>query len=119
MATTADDVRRLALALPSTTEKLAWGMPTFRVAGKIFVWLGEDDASMGMKCPIEERAELIQAEPDKFFLREGHDDTGNWIRVHLSAVDDEDELRAMVVDAWRLTAPRRLAAEHGEPGVDS
>jgi hypothetical protein len=108
----ADDVRRMALELPATTEKLAWGMPTFRVKGKIFVWLGEDDASMGMKCPTEDRAELIAAEPHKFFLRDGHDDTGNWIRVRLAAVDDHDELRAMIVDAWRLTAPARLAAEH-------
>ncbi|MFV5995525.1 MmcQ/YjbR family DNA-binding protein, partial [Streptomyces sp. NPDC056231] len=47
--TTADDVRMIALALPDTAEKLAWGQPTFRVAGKIFAALGDDDATMGVK----------------------------------------------------------------------
>lgn len=37
--------------LPDTTEKLAWGQPTFRVAGKIFASLGDDGTAMGVKCP--------------------------------------------------------------------
>ncbi|MGM7442623.1 MmcQ/YjbR family DNA-binding protein, partial [Streptomyces tunisiensis] len=35
----AEDVRRIALSLPDTTEKIAWSMPTFRVAGKMFATL--------------------------------------------------------------------------------
>lgn len=114
MPATADDVRREALALPETSEKPSWGRPTFRVGGKIFAALGDDDASMAFKCPREERAELIAAEPDKFFLRPGHDDNFDWIRAHLAAVDDLDELRAMLVDAWRLAAPKRVAKAYDE-----
>ncbi|PVC83529.1 hypothetical protein DBP19_30760 [Streptomyces sp. CS090A] len=114
-AITAADVRSAALSLPDTTEKLAWGQPTFRVAGKIFASLGDDDTAMGVKCPKEDRAELIATEPEKFFLKEGHDDNYAWLRVRLAALEDAGELAVILADAWRQVAPRRLLAAHPEP----
>ncbi|MDT9689994.1 MmcQ/YjbR family DNA-binding protein [Streptomyces sp. P9(2023)] len=116
---TADDVRRIALSLPGAVEKLAWGMPTFRAGpgGRISASLDDDDQAIGVKCPKEERAELLATEPAKFFIREGHDDGYAWIRVRIGALDDEDELRAILADSWRQAAPRRLAAEYPEVGV--
>ena len=113
---TADDVRRLALSLPGAMEKLAWGMPTFRLGsgGKIFASLDDDDRVMGVKCPREDREELIAAEPEKFFLRAGHDDNFAWLRVRLAAVDEE-ELYVILLDSWRQAAPRRLRDAH--PGL--
>jgi hypothetical protein len=105
---TAEDVRRVALGLPETTEKPAWGSPTFRVAGKMFASLGDDDTTIGVKCPKEERGELIAAEPEKFFVKPGHDDNYNLVRVRLSALEDVEELRAVLLDSWRQAAPRRL-----------
>ncbi|MGP3689465.1 MmcQ/YjbR family DNA-binding protein [Streptomyces sp. IBSNAI002] len=125
MATTAQDVRTIALSLPDSSEKPAWGMPTFRVGGKIFAALADDDTSIGVKCPKEERAGLIAAEPEKFFIRAGHDDNYAWLRVRLEAVEDAAELRAILTDSWLQAAPKRLAAAHpeltaggtgGEPG---
>ncbi|MDA5284092.1 MmcQ/YjbR family DNA-binding protein [Streptomyces sp. NPDC054904] len=116
MATTAHDVRTIALSLPESSEKLAWGMPTFRVGGKVFASLADDDTSIGVKCPKEDRAELIAAEPEKFFLREGHDDNYAWLRVRLAAVADAGELRGILTDSWRQAAPKRLAAAHPELG---
>ncbi|MGW7332757.1 MmcQ/YjbR family DNA-binding protein [Streptomyces sp. NPDC054840] len=114
MATTAQDVRMIALSLPDSSEKLAWGMPTFRVGGKIFVSLADDDTSIGVKCPKEERAELIASEPEKFFLRAGHDDNYAWIRVRLAAVRNATELRSILTDSWLQAAPQRLIAAHPE-----
>ncbi|MCX5010633.1 MmcQ/YjbR family DNA-binding protein [Streptomyces sp. NBC_00555] len=114
MGTTAQDVRTIALSLPDSSEKQAWGMPTFRVGGKIFAALGEDDTSIGVKCPKEDRAELIAAEPEKFFIREGHDDNYAWLRVRLEAVEDGAELRSILIDSWIQAAPKRLAAAHPE-----
>lgn len=112
----ADDVRRIALSLPGAVERLAWGMPTFRVGqgGKIFASLDDDDLTMGVKCPKEDREELIASEPDKFFIRRGHDDNYAWLRVRLGALDDEGELRAILVDAWSQAAPRGLREAHPE-----
>ncbi|MFD3718951.1 MmcQ/YjbR family DNA-binding protein [Streptomyces sp. NPDC058674] len=118
MATTAQDVRTIALSLPDSTEKPAWGMATFRVGGKIFAALADDDASVGVKCPKEERAGLIAAEPEKFFVREGHDDSYAWLRVRLAAVRDGAELRTILTDSWRQAAPKRLAAAHPELGAN-
>lgn len=124
MAVTVDDVRDAVLALPETSEKLSWGRPTFRVRDKIFAALGEDDASIAFRCPREDRDELISAEPRKFFIRAGHDDNYHWIRAHLAAVDDVRELRAMLTDAWRMTAPKRVLkafdeAQTGDTGPRS
>ncbi|MFE6041335.1 MmcQ/YjbR family DNA-binding protein [Streptomyces sp. NPDC056452] len=117
MPTTADDVRTIALALPDTAEKLAWGQPTFRVAGKIFAALGDDDTTMGVKCPVEDRAELIASEPEKFFVRKGHDDNYAWLRVRLAALEDAVELTAVLTDSWRQAAPRKLLDAHPELSV--
>ncbi|MFD9497772.1 MmcQ/YjbR family DNA-binding protein [Streptomyces sp. NPDC060035] len=117
MTTTADDVRTIALALPDTAERLAWGQPTFRVAGKIFAALGDDDTTMGVKCPVEDRAELIASEPEKFFVRKGHDDNYAWLRVRLAALEDAAELTAVLTDSWRQAAPRKLLDAHPELGL--
>ncbi|MFE9931144.1 MmcQ/YjbR family DNA-binding protein [Streptomyces sp. NPDC005533] len=114
MTTTAQDVRLIALSLPDSSEKPAWGKPTFRVGGKIFVALADDDTSIGVKCPKEDRAELIAAEPEKFFLHPGHDDNYAWIRVRLEALADATELRSILTDSWLQTAPKRLIAAHPE-----
>ncbi|SDJ57102.1 MmcQ/YjbR family DNA-binding protein [Streptomyces indicus] len=117
MPLNSDDARRIALALPGAFEKLAWGLPTFRVeGGKVFASLDDSDTVLGVKCPQEDRAELIAAEPEKFFLREGHDDRYPWLRVRLGALDDEQELAAILADSWRQAAPKRLVAEHPETG---
>ncbi|MFF0431469.1 MmcQ/YjbR family DNA-binding protein [Streptomyces sp. NPDC004327] len=108
---TSDEVRALALALPETTEKEAWSMPTFRVAGKMFLTLPENETSMAVRCPREERDELVLAEPGKFWIA-GHEAAFAWVRVRLAAVDDADELRAIVLDSWQQAAPPRLLKEH-------
>ncbi|MFF4234104.1 MmcQ/YjbR family DNA-binding protein [Streptomyces sp. NPDC001820] len=115
---TADDVRRLALSLPGAMEKLAWGMPTFRLegGGKVFASLDDDDKVMGVKCPKGDREELIACEPEKFFIRVGHDENYAWLRVRLAALDDDEELYAILLDSWRQAAPRKLLDAHPELG---
>lgn len=110
----AEDVRRIALSLPDTTEKIAWGMPTFRVAGKMFATLPGDETSMAVRCPKEERGELVLAEPEKFWIA-GHEAQFAWVRVRLAALEDEAELHDVLADSWRQAAPPRLLDHH--PGV--
>jgi len=111
----AEDVRRIALSLPDTTEKVAWNMPTFRVAGKMFATLPEDETSLAVRCPKEERDELVLAEPEKFWIAD-HEAQFAWVRARLSALE-EDELRDVLADSWRQAAPSRLLDAYPELGL--
>ncbi|PWI12072.1 hypothetical protein DIZ27_00090 [Streptomyces sp. NWU339] len=114
----AEDVRRIALSLPDTTEKIAWSMPTFRVAGKMFATLPEDETSIAVRCPKEERDELALAEPEKFWIAD-HEAQFAWVRARLAALDGEDELRDILADSWRQAAPPRLLEAYPRLGLPS
>ncbi|GAA2434212.1 MmcQ/YjbR family DNA-binding protein [Streptomyces macrosporus] len=114
----ADDVRRIALSLPETVEKEAWSMPTFRVAGRMYLTVPDDETSIAVRCPRHEREELIAAEPEKFWVPR-HEASSAWVRVRLAALEDLAELRDIVVDSWRQAAPERLTEAFPElvPGA--
>ncbi|MET7605475.1 MmcQ/YjbR family DNA-binding protein [Streptomyces avermitilis] len=112
----AEAVRRIALSLPETTEKVAWNMPTFRVAGKMFATVPEDETSIAVRCPKEERDELALAEPRKFWIAD-HEAGFAWVRVRLLALEDEAELHDILADSWRQAAPPRLLDAHPELGL--
>ncbi|MEU1530001.1 MmcQ/YjbR family DNA-binding protein [Streptomyces fagopyri] len=116
MSPNAEDVRRIALSLPDTTEKTAWSMPTFRVAGKMFATLPEEETSIAVRCPKEERDELALAEPRKFWIAD-HEAGFAWVRVRLAALEDDDELRDILADSWRQAAPPRLLDSHPALGL--
>jgi hypothetical protein len=111
----AEDVRRVALSLPDTTEKVAWNMPTFRVAGKMFATLPEDETSIAVRCPKEERDELALAEPGKFWIAD-HEAGFAWVRVRLGVLEDEAELHDILADSWRQAASTRLLDSYPELG---
>ncbi|MBV1941384.1 MmcQ/YjbR family DNA-binding protein [Streptomyces sp. BV286] len=112
----AEDVRRICLSLPDTTEKIAWSMPTFRVAGKMFATLPEEETSMAVRCPKAERGELVLAEPEKFWVAD-HEAGSAWVRVRLAVLADADELRDILADSWRQAAPTRLLESYPDLGV--
>lgn len=107
-----DDVRRLALSLPETTEKPSYGTPGFRVRDRLFARMREEDVLVVFVPDELDKAALIASDPAKFFTVP-HYDGHPMVLVRLSAVDD-GELRELLVDAWRLRAPRRVLAEHGD-----
>ena len=104
-----DDVRRIALSLPRTAEKERWKHPTFDVAGRMFLTVPDDRTSFAVRCPKDERGELIAAEPHKFWVPP-HEAHSAWVRARLAALEDEGELRDIVLDSWRQCAPADLAA---------
>jgi hypothetical protein len=64
---------------------------------------------MGFGFPMEERAALVATHPEKFFMPIQSD--LNWVRVWLAAID-QTEMREIVVDAWRMVVPKRVAAQY-------
>jgi hypothetical protein len=110
-----DTVRRFALALPEAVEQETWGTPTFRVRRKIFVMFSDDQREAWIKSTHDEQRALTQMNPDTFFVPPYVGPSG-WIGVRVRTVD-RDEMRELITEAWRLTAPKRLvAAFDGEAG---
>jgi hypothetical protein len=110
-----DRVREICLALPQTTEKIAWGEPTFRVRDKMFVMFANNhhnDGIVGIWCAADDGAQdvLVRADPERFFVPPYMGPRG-WIGVRLddSAVD-WGMVASIVEDAYRVIAPKGLAA---------
>jgi hypothetical protein len=106
---TVEEIRRVALGLPRTEEHLIRDRVKFRVGRIVYVALSRDETTMGFGFPKEERAALITSAPEKFFMPVRSDERYNWVQVRLAAIDAA-EMRELVVDAWRMVVPKRLAA---------
>jgi len=120
MGTSADDVHRIALSLPHALQdgtKLRYLVE----GGKGFAWTWKKriepkrarveqlDVFAVRVSGEEEKQALIAADPDTFFT-EPHYDNYPAVLVRLDAIDD-GELRELLTDAWRASAPRRLVTE--------
>jgi hypothetical protein len=108
---TIDEVRELALTLPRTEEALVRDRVKFRIGRIVYLAFSRDETLMGFAFPKEERQALIDSEPHKFVMPERSDLRYNWLVVRLDAIDD-GEMREIVLDAWRMVVPKRVAAEH-------
>ncbi len=116
---TEDDVRRIALSLPEVTEKPWFNSPGFRVKDKSFLRIrSEAEGGLVVFVPdLEEKDVLLASDPEKFFTTP-HYDGYPVVLVNLPAVDVE-ELTEVIVDSWRVKAPKRVLAahEHELPGA--
>jgi hypothetical protein len=83
----------------------------FRVGQIVYVAFSRDETLMGFGFPKEERLALVESEPDKFLLPDKSDMRYNWVVVRLDAID-EDEMRELVLDAWRMVVPKKVAIAH-------
>ncbi|SDC37955.1 hypothetical protein SAMN05660690_1186 [Geodermatophilus telluris] len=124
MATWAD-VRRLALALPATTEGTSYGSPAWKVRDRAFVWerplRRADLEHLGDAAPAgpvlaaavadEGVKHALVADDPAVYLTTPHFDGYAAVLVRLDAVD-VDELAELVTEAWLARAPRRLAQQH-------
>ena len=106
---TGDDLRRMALALPETTEKVTWEVDiTFRVRDKIFAIMGEQGGSASIKASLQAQQALVASDPETFGVS-AYTGRFGWTTVNLERVE-ADELQELVEEAWRRTAPKKLVA---------
>jgi len=122
-----DDVRRLALALPDTAERLSRGRPQWRVHDKLFVLdrplrardldeLGDaapTGAVLGARVESLAAKEALLADDPAVYFTTSHFDGYPMILVVLARIDP-DELEELIVEAWLSRAPKRLAAKYVE-----
>ena len=83
----------------------------FRVGRIVYLAFSRDEQIMGFAFPREEREALVASEPDKFLMPRPSDMRYQWVQVRMDALD-YDELRELVLDAWRMVVPKRVAAQY-------
>jgi hypothetical protein len=105
-------VRRIIDGLPDTIEGTSYGTPSWKVHGKFFARLRDEDTVLVAKVDKGEKQLLMEAEPDVFFETPHYEGYGYFL-VRLENIGD-DELAEVIEDAWRLAAPKRLVAEFEE-----
>jgi hypothetical protein len=108
---TIEGVRALALSLPRSYEVLVRDRVKFRVGRIVYLAFSRDEQTMGFAFPKDEREALVVSEPAKFEMPGLSDLRYNWAVLRLGAVDDA-EMRELVVDAWTMVVPKRVAADH-------
>ena len=117
-----DDVRRIALDLPETSERLSRGLASWQVRDKGFVWerplrpadlraLGDDAPTgpiLGARVEHLVAKEALLADDPEVFFTTPHFDGYPAILVRLERISVED-LEEVIVEAWLARAPKRLA----------
>lgn len=109
-------LRKLCLTLPQAHEVEAWGEPTFRVKNKIFAMYASNHNHHGAghravwikALPINQQL-LLRSDSDRYFSPP-YVGPGGWVGVILDDDPDWPAVADLLRDAWRLTAPKRLAA---------
>lgn len=116
-----DRLREITAGFPEVTERLSHHTPTFFIRDKkVLVHLFEDhhgDDRLALWCaaPPGVQAELVEQEPERFFVPPyvGH---RGWIGLRLDVDPDWDEVTGILDDAYRLVAPKTLIKKLDESG---
>jgi hypothetical protein len=117
MTVTIDEVRSFATRLPRTTEAFVHGRVKFRVGRIVYLAFSRDETVMGFAFPKDWREALVGSEPHKFMLPSQSDLRFNWVLVRPAAID-ATEMRELVLDAWAMVVPKRVAAAFAELEAD-
>jgi len=107
-----DRLRAICLALPESTEKIAWGEPTWRVRGKLFAQLddhhhGADHLAVWLPAPLGEQEAMVFTDPARFF-RPPYVGARGWVGVRIDDTVDWAVVSRLVAQAYGLVAPPRL-----------
>ena len=89
-----DDVRRIAMSLPRTSEHLIRDHVKFRVGRIVYASVSPDEQRLGFGFPREERAALVASRPEVFMMPLGGDMRYQWVRARLPVLDVTELRRA-------------------------
>lgn len=99
--------------MPGVAEGITVHHPSFKVGGKAFVMVtgDEGDPTLWMKSDRGTQAELVAADPERYFVPPyvGHH---GWVGVRTGAGVDWAEVQELVVDAFRAAATKRAVKEY-------
>lgn len=117
-----DDVRArlgdVAARLPGVEREEANGHTAYLCRGRRFAWLtvdhhGDERLALCVKAPHGELDALVGSDPDRYFTP-AYLGARGWVGVHLDprSRPDWNEVAALVEQAWRMTAGKRVVAAY-------
>jgi len=98
----------MAMALDNVEEGTSYGTRAFKVGGAMFARLREDVGALVVRMSIEDRDELIAADPETYFITD-HYLKYPWILVRLSRVKP-DGMQDLLRGAWKSVAAERQSS---------
>ncbi len=104
-------LQRAARHLREVEAGLSYGTPALKVKGKLFARLWEDGETLVLKVDYDSRDAMLKARPAAFFLTD-HYRGYPAVLVRLAQVTDA-QLRILLEDSWRFTAPKKLVQQLG------
>jgi hypothetical protein len=110
MPCTFETARKIALSLDKAEEGTSYGTAAFKVNGKLFARLKEDNDTLVVGMDFEQRTELLAAEPETYYITD-HYLKYPWILVRLSRVHP-DALRDLLRGAWRFVTKKAKPRHH-------
>jgi hypothetical protein len=111
---TVEEIQAFTATLPRTEERVVRDRLTFRVGRLVYAALSRDETTLGFAFPKEERAALVEAHPEKFLLPGPGDMRYRWVCCRLAAMDPA-EMGELLLDAWTMCVPKRVAAQRRPP----
>lgn len=110
-------LRKICLAFPEAHEVEAWGEPTFRVKNKIFAMYASENTHHGagrpgvwIKSKHTVQEIVLRSNPDRYF-KPPYVGPGGWTGAFLDRKPDWETIRELLLDAYRMTAPKKLLAK--------
>jgi hypothetical protein len=100
-----DQVRKIAMRLEGVEEATSYGTPAFKVNGALIARLRDDIGALVVRMNIEDRGELIAADPQTYFITD-HYLEYPYILVSLERVEP-DAMRDLLGAAWKSAAAEK------------
>jgi len=107
-------VKKILLSFSGVEEGTSYGYPSYKVAGKFFTRLRDEDDSLVMALgSIDERDMLLAADPAVFHVTD-HYRIYPYVLARIAEVDAK-ALRGMLEQHWRRIAPMKLQKGTSSP----
>jgi hypothetical protein len=109
-------VRQIAHTLEGVEDGVSYGTAALKVHGALFIRLREDDDTLVLRCPIEDRVALIESDPDTYFFTD-HYANYPWVLARLSTINPAvlRDVIAMAHQNALAGAKKKLPAHSNRP----
>jgi hypothetical protein len=114
-------IRKLIAGWPETAERISHGAPTWWGGRKTFATFhsnhhGDGRIAVWCKASFEQQAELVEGDPENFFVPPYVGPSG-WVGIRLDRSVDWETVAGLLLEGYRQVAPRRALALLERDGV--